>query len=166
MNQNTLENIKKLLNEGKTYQEIGNEVGLTKQRVHQLSKTFGIKPLQIRQLSKQQKYFDKWGHKNNTSDLYQICREKFRRKKANSTLEWSLTFGELDWPTHCPVLGLELDYFAETRAENSPSFDRIDNSKGYVTGNVKIISWRANRIKNDGTVEEHEKVIEYLRTRK
>jgi hypothetical protein len=161
------EKIQKLLEEAHTYEEIAKEVGLTKQRIQQIAKKLGIKPLTLRQEVKQQRYFDKWGHKDTSSDLYQVCRAKFRAKKANAKdQEWTVTFGELDWPTHCPVLGMELDYFAEQRQENSPSFDRIDSDKGYVTGNVKIISWRANRIKNDGTVEEHEKIIEYLRTRK
>jgi hypothetical protein len=60
------------------------------------------------------------------------------------------------------LLGIELDYFAERTQENSPSFDRVDSSKGYVKGNVIVCSWRANRIKNDGTAEEHRKIYEFL----
>ena len=109
----------------------------------------------------------KWGtHKELiASDLYQAQRQKFRAKKANALRvgwEWSLSFGDLVWPTHCPVLNIELDYFAEGRQENSPSFDQIDAGKGYVVGNVQIISWRANRIKNDGTAAEHRRIAEYL----
>lgn len=157
--------IKDLLEQGLTCSEIGQRVGLTKQRVQQLSKLYGIKPLELRQEKKAEEYFSKWGHRD-TTDLYQLCRQKFRTKKGNAKFtgqEWSVKFGELDWPTHCPVLGLELNYFADTRTENSPSFDRFDTDKGYITGNVQIISWRANRIKNDGTAEEHEKIAEYLR---
>lgn len=147
--------------------EIAEKFKISKQRVKQILSREGCPPTpKIKQQKRAEKYFAKWGNRD-TSDLYAVCRDKFRRKKANSHKhEWSVTFGELDWPTHCPVLGIELDYFAESRQENSPSFDRIDSTIGYVTGNVKIISWRANRIKNDGTVEEHEKIIEYLRTRK
>jgi len=45
----------------------------------------------------------------------------------------------------------------------APSIDRVDNSKGYVPGNVRIISWRANRLKNDATVEEMELIIKYMK---
>ena len=38
--------------------------------------------------------------------------------------------------------------------ENSPSLDRIDPGKGYVKGNVQVISMQANRMKNDGSIEE------------
>mgnify|MGYP007075817688 CR=1 FL=1 len=34
------------------------------------------------------------------------------------------------------------------------SLDRIDSSKGYIKGNVWVISLRANRIKNDSTPQE------------
>lgn len=42
---------------------------------------------------------------------------------------------------------------------NSFSLDRIIPGKGYVVGNVRIISWRANQLKSNGTVEEFEKII-------
>jgi hypothetical protein len=31
-----------------------------------------------------------------------------------------------------------------------------------VKGNVEVMSWRANRIKNNGTPEEHRKIANYL----
>lgn len=109
-------------------------------------------------------FFEKWGEKEKT-DLYQAQRIKFRGKKANALhtgYTWEIKFGDLVWPSHCPILGLELDYFAEVAQENSPSFDRIDSNLGYVAGNVEIVSWRANRIKNNGTAEEHRRIADYL----
>lgn len=94
------------------------------------------------------------------------AKAKLRQKKRAATYsKWSfdLEFEDLDWPDVCPVLGIELDYFNETMCDNSVSFDRIDSTKGYVKGNVAIISWRANRIKNDGTAEEHKAIYVYLK---
>ena len=91
--------------------------------------------------------------------------DKFRAKKYNAIsagIEWDIDFGDLEFPVTCPVLGIEIDYWADTRQENSVSFDRIDSTKGYVKGNVLIMSWRANRIKNDGTAEEHKKIYEFM----
>jgi hypothetical protein len=36
----------------------------------------------------------------------------------------------------------------------SPSLDRIDNALGYVKGNVRIISFRANALRSNATLEE------------
>jgi hypothetical protein len=61
-----------------------------------------------------------------------------------------------DIPEFCPVFSwirLEHRVGAERR-DSSPSLDRIDNTRGYVKGNVRIISWRANRLKGNATDEE------------
>jgi len=64
-------------------------------------------------------------------------------------------------PSHCPYLGVELRWKVQDGLgikgkafPNSPSLDRIDSSRGYVRGNVVIVSHRANSIKNDATEQE------------
>jgi hypothetical protein len=47
--------------------------------------------------------------------------------------------------------------------DNSPSLDRINPEKGYVRGNIAIISYRANRMKADGTADEHRLIAEWIR---
>lgn len=68
-------------------------------------------------------------------------------------------------PEFCPVLGIKLN--PRNRGvgyhPDSPSVDRIDNDKGYVKGNVRIISARANLLKNDATIEELTLVLEDLK---
>lgn len=67
-------------------------------------------------------------------------------------------------PLTCPVLGLALNYGPKgKRAPNSPSIDRVDSTRGYVRGNVRIISWRANDLKKDATVAELAAVLEDLK---
>lgn len=103
---------------------------------------------------------DRWGSLINIDmTLKRAISASFITKKNNvirakKKWEWDLKIYDLVWPTHCPYLGIELDYFATERHENSISFDRIDSKKGYVKGNVIICSWRANRIKNDAALEE------------
>jgi len=85
-----------------------------------------------------------------------------RRAKRNG-LEFDLTVDDIVIPEVCPVLGIPIHRDCEmTARNNSPSLDRIDNSKGYVKGNVRVISWRANAIKRDSTIEELKKIIEYM----
>ena len=92
---------------------------------------------------------------------------RFLHKKANaktSGIDFDLQYDELEWPVHCPVLGLELDYSFGKRTgvpPNSPSFDRIDPNMGYVRGNVIIVSHLANAIKTNATVDQLKKVAAF-----
>lgn len=166
---NELDTIKELGRLGTNMTDLAKKYGVSKQRIQQVvyryipdwNTSYGVAAVRKQ---REQLYYDKWGKKEDT-DLYNIQRHKFFRKKANAIrvgYDWSVSFGELSWPTHCPILGLELDYYAESRKESSPSFDRLDNTRGYEKGNVIVLSWRANRIKNDGTAEEHRKIAEFL----
>ncbi len=71
-------------------------------------------------------------------------------------------------PDVCPVLEISLDYSLFRgkgcgHTSNSPSIDRIDSDGGYTIGNVRVISDRANRLRNNGSLEELEKVIADMR---
>lgn len=67
-------------------------------------------------------------------------------------------------PEYCPILNIKI--IANTThapLDSSPSLDRIDSDKGYVKGNVQIISNRANRIKADATIEEIELILNFMK---
>lgn len=69
-------------------------------------------------------------------------------------------------PEICPVLGIPIICGTRGRkggTPNSPSIDRIEPFKGYTRGNVRIISNRANTLKNDATIEELDAVLADLR---
>tara|TARA_B100000214_G_C23973436_1_gene631404 strand:+ start:577 stop:996 length:420 start_codon:yes stop_codon:yes gene_type:complete len=70
------------------------------------------------------------------------------------------------YPIFCPILGVTLDWtkFGQGTANCSPSIDRINPKKGYVRGNCRIISAKANRLKNDGTLEELKSILNYMET--
>lgn len=88
---------------------------------------------------------------------------KIRHAKFGYPGKFCLTQDDLDWPSHCPILGIELAYGSQEGAtDNSASIDRIDSRFGYVRGNVQIICMRANRIKSDATAEELMKLALYM----
>ena len=68
--------------------------------------------------------------------------------------EHNLELTDITIPSHCPLLGIALEVGVGGCQPNSPSLDRIDPRKGYVKGNVWVISNKANSIKNNATPEE------------
>lgn len=96
-------------------------------------------------------------------DPLQFLLNELRRNAKKRGAEFSLTKEDLlPIPTHCPVLGIELNYLAGSGGgPNSASIDRTDPQLGYVPGNVVIMSRRANTLKNDASCEELRKVLEY-----
>ena len=76
---------------------------------------------------------------------------KGRAKHKN--IPFSVTIADIIVPEKCPYLGTKL-VRGKGRTDASPSLDRIDNAKGYIPGNVEVISHRANTLKRDGTAFE------------
>lgn len=68
-----------------------------------------------------------------------------------------------DIPDVCPILGIPLVKQKGRFKANSPSLDRVDSKKGYVVGNVQVISWQANLLKGEHmTLDIAKKLVEYL----
>ena len=61
----------------------------------------------------------------------------------------------------CPVFGIELVWGG--KRTNSPSLDQINPNGGYVEGNVRWLSDRANRVRNNANLEDLKKVASWLR---
>lgn len=69
-------------------------------------------------------------------------------------------------PDVCPVLGIPIDYGAKgINNPNAASVDRIDNKKGYVPGNVVIVSFRANELKRDASLDEMRALLRFYEPR-
>jgi len=77
-----------------------------------------------------------------------------RDRAKDAGLPFDLTLEDIVVPETCPVFGMRLERSGGLRNPNLASIDRIEPSLGYVRGNVWIISWRANRLKCDASVDE------------
>ena len=77
---------------------------------------------------------------------------KGRAKKQK--LPYDITEKDIEkiWPkdNKCPILKIDFKEGASNR-DNWPSLDKIIPKKGYVKGNIAVISFRANQIKSDVT---------------
>lgn len=99
-----------------------------------------------------------------TREIARECRKRrqiqyiFRnvRKRAKAMgREFSIELSDIDIPETCPIFGVPFVYGASLgNYDFAPSIDRIDSSKGYVKGNVQVISRLANCMKWTATREQ------------
>ena len=87
--------------------------------------------------------------------IYNRAKSRAKRKGLDFTIEIS----DIIIPYKCPILGVPFIY---SDSDYTYSIDRIDSSKGYIKGNIIIMSNKANRIKNNATKREIELVLNFL----
>jgi len=84
-----------------------------------------------------------------------------REKAKEHGIEFKIKIEEMpELPEYCPVLGIKIN---ESEVDRRATLDRIDQELEYVLGNVKVISARASRLRSDGTAEEFQRIINYMR---
>ena len=104
-------------------------------------------------------YNQRWKFKNPSGSLFNQARNTAKKR----SMEFNLELEDLSVPEFCPILNIPLFFTPGKRTNNTPSIDRIDNSKGYIKGNVCVISWRANQLKRDCTFQEIESIYKYMK---
>jgi hypothetical protein len=92
-------------------------------------------------------YRAKWLRDNPERRILHQIKSKARKEGV----KFNLTLEDIAIPKVCPVFGVPFKHSDKTR---TTSVDRINNRKGYVKGNVQIISGLANVMKNKATPEE------------
>lgn len=87
-----------------------------------------------------------------------------RARSPKKPREFNIEISDIIIPLLCPVFSVPLERATGSRGatEYSPTLDRIDSSKGYVKGNIEVISWKANRLKSNGTLRDFEALVRHL----
>ena len=90
--------------------------------------------------------------------------DRCRGRSRTKGLECTITVGDIQIPDVCPILGMPLkrNKGAGRAAPDSPSVDRIDPSKGYIPGNVQVVSYKANAMKSNATPDELVRFAEWV----
>lgn len=104
-----------------------------------------------------------WQKKKRDPIGYLLARLKNQAKTKG--VPFDLSREDIFLPEHCPILGVKLSPIVSARSENSPEVDRVIPALGYVRGNVAVISARANRMKDNGSAQEHERIAAWMRNK-
>lgn len=83
---------------------------------------------------------------------YMFTAAKQRAEKKG--LEFNIAEEDINIPEKCPILDVPFQFGTKESYDYSPSLDRIDTTKGYVKGNVWVISKKANTMKSNATWDE------------
>ena len=142
-----------------------------KEKIKQRSKQYRVlnkeKIAKYEASEKRKDWCKRWikDKKINDPSLFLLYAAKKRAK--NSNIIFNITKDDIlevyPLDNKCPMLGIELLPNDRYSSDNSPTLDRIIPKNGYVKGNILVISSRANRIKNDATIEELENILLFLR---
>ncbi len=99
--------------------------------------------------------------RNDKNREYVMWRDaKYRAKSQN--LPFNIVIDDVIIPKKCPILDVELDLTKKNR-QLSPSLDKINPKLGYVKGNIRVISFKANRLKSDLSELEIENLYNYVK---
>lgn len=101
-------------------------------------------------------------HSNEISYKKSMLRSA-KQRAINKNLDFNIDISDIVFPEKCPLLNIPMSIDSDNK-DFSYSLDRIDSSKGYIKGNVWVISFKANRIKADATLEELELIAKNLKT--
>lgn len=107
-----------------------------------------------------------YAKERNRRDIGKRLVQAAKSRAIKSGIDFNLTVEDISpLPTHCPVFGIELKISSIDDRDASYTLDRLDNDRGYVRDNVVVISWLANRLKNDGTAAQHARIAQWMRER-
>jgi hypothetical protein len=83
-----------------------------------------------------------------------------KHRASKKSLSFTISPSDILIPNKCPLLGIRLNLKpSNKRTWNSPSLDRLDSTKGYDRDNILVVSWRANDLKADATLEELKSIV-------
>jgi hypothetical protein len=77
---------------------------------------------------------------------------KSRSKKRN--LPFDISVEDIVVPDVCPAIGIPILLGQGKICDNSPSLDRIIPERGYIKGNVVVVSVLANAMKRNATIAQ------------
>ena len=90
--------------------------------------------------------------------MWYAAKDRAKRFK----IPFSIKVSDISIPKYCPIFGIKLEYGDKTTTNSSPSLDKVIPALGYIPGNVAVISYSANRLKRDASLEDMKRIVRYM----
>ncbi len=97
-------------------------------------------------------------HTNTARWLLWIATARAKKKGLECTIKES----DIVVPDKCPILGIPIQPTDGAVSGSSPSLDRKNPEKGYIPGNVFVISHKANNLKRNMTIDQLKVLLSYM----
>ena len=88
---------------------------------------------------------------------------KCRARRNGIPFEFKSSKELPDVPLICPMLKIPMFVGEGKSTDNSPTLDRIDNTNGYIKGNVQWLSRKANQMKSNANFKEVEMLYNFMK---
>lgn len=102
-------------------------------------------------------------HRKNRPFLHRCTRARSRASGLGVPFDLTPEYLESIWTGVCPVLKQPINLVTDRVSEDAAELDRFSPELGYVKGNVHWLSRKANRIKNNTSVEILESLLEWMK---
>lgn len=103
----------------------------------------------------------RWTQRLRDTDPQRYLWREAQQRAKKTGVAFTIRVEDVRIPERCPVLGIPL-FFGNRGNPNSPSLDRLEPSGGYTPSNVRVISFRANSLKHNATLEELRAIYRYV----
>ena len=110
-------------------------------------------------------------HNRQTDAEYLWNRAKYRARRKDREFNITIADVEAVMTDFCSILNIPIKRYLITPngtgsakysiKADSKTLDRIDPSKGYEPDNIRVISWRANSLLKDMTLDELKAISDY-----
>ena len=140
---------KKKLEAGAKYRE------KHKEQIKEYSNDYNMRPEVV------QRKADWHQNKQSKASIEDRLKEMSHRAHSRALLKnvpCTITWRDIEYRETCPILEIPLNWGVSTneggRNIDTPSLDRIDPKKGYILGNICVISTLANMMKSSASLEQ------------
>ena len=134
---------KQLISKGYLDLEISKKLGISRRTVAYLRNKWNVKSNYVKR-----------SYNNNTDRRKGYMLRNIKHSAFTQGLDFDLDYKDLELPKYCPILGVKLIYGKGINHPNNATVDKIVPSKGYIKGNIIIISRLANVMKNNASLKE------------